>query len=87
MDFLSVKGEELLYSDVECVYKANGIINDFEQIVSNPTYVIVLKGGNKINLYYYMEFETIKENIIPIFEKNNIQIKEIDLVDNIEINM
>ena len=66
------------------MYKADGIINDFGQVVNNPTYVIILKGGEKINLYYDVEFEDIKENIIPIFEGHNIEIREIDLVDNIQ---
>lgn len=83
LDFMDIKGETIQYTDVECVYKAGSIKNAFSQVVNNPSYVIALKGGQQINLYYYMEFDTIKENIIPIFEKNNIQIKEIDLVDNI----
>ena len=84
LEFLRIKGESYNYTDVDCVYKANGIRNDFGQVVNNPTYVIVLKGGKQINLYYTMEFNDIKENIIPIFENHNIEIKEIDLVDNIE---
>lgn len=84
LEFLSIKGEDISYTDVECVYKAGGIVNDLGYVVNNPTYVIVLKDGRQINLYYYMEFEDIKKNIVPIFEKNNIEIREIDLVDNIE---
>ncbi|MBQ8043492.1 MAG: hypothetical protein IJ272_05010 [Clostridia bacterium] len=84
LEFLNIKGTSYNYQDVECVYKADGIINDFGQVVNNPTYVIILKGGEKINLYYDVEFEDIKENIIPIFEGHNIEIREIDLVDNIQ---
>lgn len=84
LDLLTITGTTHSYNDVYCVYKADGIKNDFGQIVNNPTYVIVMKDRTKINLYYYVEFEDIKENIIPIFEKNNIQIREIDLVDNID---
>lgn len=84
LEFLNIKGTSYNYQDVECVYKADGIINDFGQVVNNPTYVIILMGGEQINLYYDVEFEDIKENIIPIFEKHNIEIREIDLVDNIQ---
>lgn len=84
LDLLSIKGTSYEYEDVYCVYKADGIINDFGQVVNNPTYVILLKGGEQINLYYDVEFEDAKNNIIPIFEKHNIEIREIDLVENIE---
>ena len=84
LDLLSIKGKKYSYQEVECVYKANGITNDFGQIVNNPTYVIILKGGEQINLYFDVDFEDIKENIIPIFESRNIEIREIDLVDNIQ---
>ncbi len=84
LDLLSIKGTSYNYGDVYCVYKADGIVNDFGQIVNNPTYVIVIKGGEQISLYYDVEFEDTKNNIIPIFEKHNIEIREIDLVDNIE---
>jgi len=84
LDLLTIKGTSYNYEDVYCVYKADGIINDFGQIVNNPTYVIILKGGEQINLYYDVEFEDAKKNIVPIFEKNNIEIREIDLVENIE---
>lgn len=84
LDLLSIKGTSYNYDDVHCVYKADGIKNDFGQVVNNPTYVIVIKGGEQINLYYDVEFEDAKNNIIPIFEKHNIEIREIDLVDNIE---
>ena len=84
LDFWSITGNKYYYQDVHCVYKACGIINGVGQIVNNPTYVIILKGGEQINLYFDIEFEDIRDNIIPIFEKNNIEIREIDLVDNIE---
>ncbi len=84
LDLLSINGTSYNYHDVYCVYKADGIINDFGQVVNNPTYVILLKGGEQINLYYDVEFEDAKNNIIPIFEKRGIEIREIDLVDNIE---
>ena len=87
LDFFNIKGTTYDYRDVECVYKADGTINGLAQIVNNPTYVIVLKGGEQINLYYEAEFEDIKENIVPIFEKNNIEIREIDLSDNIEMDL
>lgn len=84
LDLLSIKGTSYNYHDVHCVYKASGITNDFGQVVNNPTYVIVIKGGEQINLYYNVEFEDAKNNIIPMFEKSGIEIREIDLVENIE---
>ncbi len=84
LEFFSLKGETISYADVNCVYKAGGIMNDFGYVVNNPTYVIVLNDGRQISLYYYMEFEDIEKNIVPIFKKNNIEIREIDLVNNIE---
>jgi len=87
LDLLSIKGTSYNYQDVYCVYKAGGITNDFGQVVNNPTYVIAIKGGEQINLYYDVEYEEAKNNIIPIFEKHNIEIREIDLVDNIEDNL
>jgi len=84
LEFFSLKGETISYADVNCVYKAAGIMNDFGYVVNNPTYVIVLNDGRQIILYYYMEFEDIEKNIVPILKKNNIEIREIDLVDNIE---
>jgi len=87
LDFLNLKGESIQYQSVYCVYRANGLKNDFGKVVNNPTYVIVLNDGRQINLYYYMEYDEIKENIIPIFKKYNIEIREIDLVDNIQPNI
>lgn len=87
LNLLRIKGEMYNYKDVYCVYKADRITNDFGQVVYNPTYVIILKGGEQINLYYDVDFEDAKNNIIPIFEKQNIEMREIDLVDNIETDL
>ncbi len=83
-NLLDIKGTEYNYKDVYCVYKANGALNNLGEVVNNPTYVIVLKGGTQINLYNIATFEDIKQNIIPILENQNIEIREIDLIDNIE---
>ena len=84
LEFFSIKGETISYADVNCVYKTDSIMNDFGYVLNNPTYVIVLNGGRQISLYYYMEFEDIEKNIVPIFEKNNIEMRKIDLENNIE---
>lgn len=83
LDFLNIEGETISYQDVESVYKTNKIKNNFGQIVNKSTYVIVLKDERKINLYYHMQLEDIEENIIPIFKNHNIEIREIELENNI----
>lgn len=84
LNLLNIQGTSYSYEDVYCVYKADGMLSNFGKLVNNPTYVIVLKGGEQINLYFDVEFEVAKNNIIPIFEKRNIEIREIDLINNIE---
>lgn len=83
LDLLNIKGTSYNYQEVECVYKARRTTNTFGKIVDSPTYVIVLKGGEQINLYYDVEIEDIEKNIIPILQKHNIEIREIDLSENI----
>ena len=84
LEFTKLKGENISYMDVNSVYKAYARINDFGQTIEYPTYVIVLNDGRKIDLYFDMDFEEVKKNIIPIFENKNIEIKEIDFVENIK---
>ena len=84
LELLHLKGEMLEYTDVECVYRAEGFINGFEKIVNYPTYIILIKEGHQIDLSYYMDYVEIEKHIIPIFEKNNIDIRKIDLVENIQ---
>ena len=83
LGFFDLKGKEFSYTDVKCVYKAKGIMNDFGYVVNNPTYVIVLNNNEQISLYYHMEFEDIERNIIPILKNNNIEIREIELENDI----
>ncbi len=83
LNFLNIKGETILYENVDCVYSAKAITNDFGEIINLPTYVISLNNGKKIDLFYYMEFDEIKQNIIPILEKNNVPIIDIDMLENV----
>ena len=45
---------------------------------------MVFEGGEQIDLSYYMENKEIEKNIIPIFKRHNIEIRNIDLVENIQ---
>lgn len=83
---LNLKGKAISYEEVKCVYKANARMNDFGQVVNNPAHVIVLKDGTKIDLYYNFNFEDTEKNMIPIFKQKNIEIKEIDFIENIQVD-
>lgn len=69
LNFFSIKGKQIEYSNVEKVYK----------VYSNNTeteYVILLKNGDKIDMYYDLSEYEINKYILPIFEKKNILVEK-----------
>ena len=81
---LDIKGEMVEYSDVECVYKAACFKNGFGNIVDYTSYIMVLQGGEQIDLSYYIDNKEIERDIIPILKKHNIEMRDIDMVENIQ---
>ena len=84
LNLFNLKGTVYTYEDVLCVYEAEGIKTSFGGIIDEKCYVFVLKDGSKIDLYYDIDYSDVKENIIPICNKYNIDIRQIDLVNNID---
>ena len=67
---------------IDSVYKTEKILG-FKEYVDVENYVIVLKDNTKIELYMYMTNEEFIQYVLPILNKKEIQIKNIDLLENI----
>ena len=81
-DMLQVNGTEIPYTMVDSVYKTEKI-KGFKEYVEVDNYVIVLKDNTKIELYMYMTNEEFEQYVLPILNKKEIEIKNIDLLENI----
>ena len=84
LDMLQIEGEFIPYTDVKCVYKTNGIMNDLGFVVDNKSAVIVLNNNEQINLYYSVDTSEVYDKILPILESKNIPIKQVELVEDVE---
>ncbi|NLB35876.1 MAG: hypothetical protein GX824_00980 [Clostridiales bacterium] len=79
-DILSISGPLISYDEVEAVYHVNARINDFGNRVEGQSYVIVLKDGTGYDLFNYTSVDITREEILPILERENIEIKNIDVL-------
>ena len=84
LDFFSLKGNNISYDDVKCIYKTDKIVNESGKVIALNTYTIALKDKTKVDLHMFLYYEDIKENIIPIFEQKQIEVRHIELFDNID---
>lgn len=81
-DVLQINGNEISYSMIDSVYKTEKILG-FKEYIDVENYVIVLKDNTKIELYMYMTNEEFETHVLPILNKKEIEIKNIDLLENI----
>ncbi len=81
-DVLQINGTELPYTMIDSVYKTEKILG-FKEYIEAENYVIVLKDNAKIELYMYMTNEEFEQHVLPILNKKEIEIKNIDLLENI----
>ena len=79
---LQINGNEISYSMIDSVYKTEKL-KGFKEYIDVENYVIVLKDNTKIELYMYMTNEEFETHVLPILNKKEIQIKNIDLLENI----
>jgi hypothetical protein len=77
---LSMSGPLIKYDEVKAVYLVNARINDFGDRAEGQSYVIVLKDGTSYDLFNFTSAEETKEKILPILERKNIEIKNIDIL-------
>jgi len=70
-NFFDIKGTSYSYDSLDSVWLIKGRYNGFNEWLDNPSYVLVLKDGYKIDLYEYVEHGSSEKKIIPILERNN----------------
>lgn len=80
LNLLSIKGQTINYENIEKMYKAKSVTNDFGKRINETAYVILLKNNEQIDLYYDISDEDVEKYILPIIIKKNIPIEEIDTV-------
>lgn len=81
-DMLQINGNEISYSMIDSVYKTEKL-KGFKEYIDVENYVIVLKDNTKIELYMYMTNEEFDTYVLPILNKKEIEIKNIDFLENI----
>lgn len=72
LNLFSIKGEVVEYTDIEKIYKAKYITNDFSTKIYGDIYSLSLKNGEMLDLYYDLTSEEIQKYILPILEAKKI---------------
>ncbi len=70
--FLSLKGNYYAYSDVEHVYYRADRVNAFNETLELPSYVLVLKNGEEIDLYEHGDIADYETPLLELFRENGI---------------
>lgn len=71
--FLSVKGDYYSADEIQEVYYKPVRVNDFDETLDAPSYVIVLKNGKEIDLYEYGEIKDYESALLEILQDIPIQ--------------
>ena len=73
--FLSLQGEYHSYSEIEYVYYKPNRVNGHGETLEYPSYVIVLKDGQEIDLYEHGEISDYSEQLLDFFREKGIEIR------------
>ena len=73
--FFSVSGEYHSYEDVDRIYYKADRVNDFGDTLDFPSYVIVLKNGQEIDLYEHGEIEEYEDTLIEQLKEKGVPIE------------
>lgn len=73
--FFSVSGEYHSYEDVDRIYYKSDRVNDFGDTLDFPSYVIVLKSGQEIDLYEYGEIEEYEDTLLEQLKEKGVRIE------------
>ena len=73
--FFSVSGEYHSYEDVDRIYYKADRVNDFGDTLDFPSYVIVLKNGQEIDLYEHGEIEEYEDTLIEQLKEKGVRIE------------
>lgn len=73
--FFSLKGEYHSYRDIEKVYYKPDRVNGLDQTIDFPSYVLVLKNGDEIDLYELGDIYDYEDELIAFFRDKGIEIE------------
>ncbi len=73
--FFSVSGEYHSYEDVDRIYYKADRVNDFGDTLDFPSYVIVLKNGQEIDLYEHGEIEEYEETLLEQLKEKGVLVE------------
>ena len=73
--FFSVSGEYHSYEDVDRIYYKADRVNDFGDTLDFPSYVIVLKSRQEIDLYEHGEIEEYEETLLEQLKEKGVRIE------------
>lgn len=77
LDFFSIKGEFIEYTQIDKLYKTEYTVDVLGEKMDATTYTISLKNGEKIDLSYELTTEEIEEKILPILNTHNVVLESI----------
>lgn len=76
--FFSLKGQYYSYSEVEKVYYKPDRVNDFNETLDFPSYVLVFKNGCEIDFYEYADIADYENELLEHLRKKGIKIEGLD---------
>lgn len=84
--YFSIKPRIIMYTEIEALYREEKLRNGFNEIVSLPSYFIMLRSGEMVNLRTIMYDKEGFESKALTYLRDNIGIplKTIDLIENIQ---
>ncbi len=74
--FLSLKGQYYAYEEIARVYYKASRVNDFNETLDYPSYVLVLKDGNEIDLYEYGEISDYEEKLLNHLRASGVTVED-----------
>ena len=74
-DFFCVKGTFHSYDEVERVYYKPDRVNDFGEMLNYPSYVLVLKNGEEIDLYEFDDIEEYETDLLEYLRTQGVKIE------------
>jgi len=70
--------EKYYYNEIEAVYHIDARYNEYGDRIERPSYVVVMKDSRVLDFDVYVSDKETKEKMMPIFEKNDIEIVYLD---------
>ena len=73
--FFSLEGEYSDYGDIDFVYCKEERVNDFNEVLNAPSYVIVFKDGREIDLYEIAYVEEYEQDLLDLMQEKGVEIR------------